>query len=292
MCESAYTGTQNEMIVFKYDKTFEGLLTAVFDAYARRTFPDVLLEEGDPGPLFVTEEYTVVTDPERSGRVWRALEKRLPKEVCNMLMFAWLSEEQGVDMMLMRYMRRVFDVPAPGDASKCAHGKSGADTGIGLCRNLAAAGIATDFSDPDILRVKQLALKISHERQFLTMFTRFQKGGDNTYFAPVSPRYNTLPLAIPYFRDRFGDQLWLIYDIKRRYGFYYDLATVTEVTMEDDGHLLDGKLDETLMAEDEKLFQSLWKTYFKSMSIKERINPRLQRQHMPRRFWKLLTEMQ
>ena len=31
------------MTVFVYDKTFEGLLTAVFDAYSRRSFPDLLL---------------------------------------------------------------------------------------------------------------------------------------------------------------------------------------------------------------------------------------------------------
>jgi probable DNA metabolism protein len=253
------------MIVFRYDKTFEGLLTAIFDAYARRAFPDELLAGGDPGPLFVTEEHTVITDLEKSGRVWRAIEKHLPKEVCNMLLFAWLAEEEGVDMMLVRYMRRAID---------------------------STNDVATDFSDPDILRVKQLAQKVSNERQFLIMFTRFQKGGDDTYFAPVAPRYNALPLAVPYFRDRFGDQRWLIYDIKRRYGFYYDLETVTEVTMEDDSHLLGGKLDERLMAEDEKLFRSLWKSYFNSMAIKERINPRLQRQHMPRRFWKLLTELQ
>ena len=35
------------MIIFVYDKTFEGLLTAVFDAYSRRTFPDLLVTEGD-----------------------------------------------------------------------------------------------------------------------------------------------------------------------------------------------------------------------------------------------------
>lgn len=253
------------MIIFRYDKTFDGLLTAVFDAYARRTFPDALLSADDPGPLFVTDEHTVVTDASKSGRVWQALLKKLPKEVCNMLMMAWLSAEDEVDAMLLRYMRRVFD---------------------------SREQVATDFSDPDILRVQQLARKVARERLALIQFTRFQKGGDNTYFAPVAPRYNALPLSIPYFRDRFGDQKWLIYDIKRRYGFYYDLETVTEVTMEDDGHLLDGKLDESLMAEDEKLFQSLWKTYFNSMAITERINPKLQRQHMPRRFWKLLTEMQ
>ena len=38
------------MIAFIYDKTFEGLLTAVFDAYVRKSFPDVLLAEGEPLP--------------------------------------------------------------------------------------------------------------------------------------------------------------------------------------------------------------------------------------------------
>ena len=40
------------MNVYIYDKTFDGLLTAVFDAYFRKTFPDFLLSEGDALPLF------------------------------------------------------------------------------------------------------------------------------------------------------------------------------------------------------------------------------------------------
>lgn len=319
------------MIVFRYDKTFEGLLTVVFDAYFRGAgrkggyFPDVLLSPEDVAPLFVNEEHTVVTDPEKSGRVWRGLEKRLSKEVRNMLFYSWLSEEPGVDAMLVRYIRRVFDQPR-NESRK------------------AAPSVATDFSDPDVLTIKKLAQRVSWERERLMQFTRFQKGGPDpaaasaanvfpattttaadpasvginapadeatdetavgfgkymaaggydgaTYFAPVSPQYNALPLAIPYFRDRFRDQKWLIYDIRRRYGFYYDLETVAEVTMDDDAHLLAGQLDEAMLAADEKLFQSLWKSYFNSMAIAERINPRLQRQHMPKRFWHLLTEMQ
>jgi probable DNA metabolism protein len=278
------------LIIFRYDKTFEGLLTAVFDAYARRMWPDLLLAEGEVAPLFTREDHTVITDSEKSTRVWAALTKKLPRDVCNMLTMGWLSEADGVDMMLARYMRRVVDEPKQ---------------------------IYTDFSDPDILRIKQLALKVSYEREHLMQFTRFQKGSDlpgrnadgdsgyaedasgnvagsygagATYFAPVSPRYNALPLAIPYFRDRFRDQKWLIYDIKRHYGYYYDLHEVTEITMEDDAHLT-GELDPTLLADDEKLFQNLWCKYIDSMAIAERINPRLQRQHMPRRFWPLLTEM-
>ena len=44
------------------------------------------------------------------------------------------------------------------------------------------------------------------------------------------------------------------------------------------------------MAEDEQLFQQLWRTYFKTIAIKERINPKLHRQNLPVRFWKYLTE--
>ena len=40
------------MTVFRYDKSWEGLLTAVFDAYARRQFPERLLADGEPLPLF------------------------------------------------------------------------------------------------------------------------------------------------------------------------------------------------------------------------------------------------
>ena len=39
-------------------------------------------------------------------------------------------------------------------------------------------------------------------------------------------------------------------------------------------------------------FQQLWKTYFKSTTIKERLNPRKHKQDMPVRYWKYLTEKQ
>ena len=53
--------------VYIYDKTFDSLLTAVFDAYFRKTFPDALLSEGDALPLFCDELHTVVTDEENTG---------------------------------------------------------------------------------------------------------------------------------------------------------------------------------------------------------------------------------
>lgn len=253
------------MLVFFYDKTFEGLLTAVFDAYSRKTFPDQLLGEGDIPPLFMEDSYTVLTQEDKSIRVWTALEKKLSKQACNMITYAWLSEEEDCDDLLFRYMRKTID---------------------------SRVSIETNFGDKDVLELHQIARKVSHEGHYLEMFVRFQKAADDIFFAPVAPVYNALPIVINHFSDRFSDQKWVIYDTKRRYGYFYDLHTASEITLEDDNHLLNGKLDESLMAEDEKLFQELWKGYFKAMTIKERINLRLQRQHMPKRFWKYLTEKQ
>lgn len=96
---------------------------------------------------------------------------------------------------------------------------------------------------------------------------------------------------IPYLQDRFADQKWLLYDLKREYGYYHDLSTITEVHFEQkEGHLQSGFLDESIMDQDEKLFQKLWQTYFKAITIKERLNPKLHRQNLPARFWKYLTE--
>ena len=38
--------------------------------------------------------------------------------------------------------------------------------------------------------------------------------------------------------------------------------------------------------------QELWRTYFKAICIKERLNPRKQLSDMPRRYWKYMTENQ
>jgi probable DNA metabolism protein len=99
----------------------------------------------------------------------------------------------------------------------------------------------------------------------LIEWVRFQKAADDIFFAPVSPNHNSLPFKLEHFTDRFADQKWVIYDTKRNYGYYYDLKTVTEMTLDSKDFFPEGKLAEKLMAEDEKLFQELWKGYFKSM---------------------------
>lgn len=98
---------------------------------------------------------------------------------------------------------------------------------------------------------------------------------------------------IEHFEKRFADQKWIIYDTRRNFGFYYDLKSTEEVTFTNSAvNPSNGKINSDLLDKDELLFQDLWKAYFKSMCIKERFNPKLHKQLLPKRFWKYLIEKQ
>lgn len=251
------------MIVFRYDRTFEGLLTVVFDAYSRKSFPERLIGPGEPVPMFAREVLDSTTDPVRAERVWKGLRKKLPRRLRNMLLHVWLSESVRADELLLRYMRKIFDSPERKSA---------------------------DFTDADVLAVHDIARTVSREAHHLIQFARLRKMADGSYYAPVSPKCNALPLAVGYFRDRFADQRWLVYDLKRRYGYAYDLHEVREVVFESLSGAPSERLTDDLLDADELAFQRLWKSYFDALAISERFNPRLQRRQMPARFWKYLIE--
>ena len=68
----------------------------------------------------------------------------------------------------------------------------------------------------------------------MKQFLRFQKAKDGTYLGVIQPDHNVLPLIIDHFKDRFNDQSFLIFDARRRYGFYYDKEDVNRITFCDD----------------------------------------------------------
>ena len=255
------------MMVYIFDGTMDGLLTAVFDAFAMHEQPETLLTEGETLPLFCGRTQTVHTDEEKARRVWTGLEKKLSREAMKLISVSWLSELKELNGHLFRYICKVFT---------------------------AGKGIERHFADPDVLAVTNIARKVLHEQLRMKQFIRFQKAKDGTYLGVVSPDHNVLPLIIDHFQDRFNDQPWLIYDAKRHYGYYYDGKAVIRVTFEDETSvpfdLSNGKMHEEVLSENDKIFQDLWRTYFKAICIKERMNPKKQLSDMPRRYWKYMTE--
>ena len=258
------------MLVYTFDGTFDGLLTAVFDAFALHQQPEMLMGKGDVLPLFAEEVHPVTTADDKAQRVWTGLEKQLQKEALRLISVSWLSELRELPSPLFHYICKVFR---------------------------QKRDISHNFADADVLAVTNIARRVLHEQLRMKQFIRFQKAKDGTYLAVVSPDHNVLPLIIDHFQDRFNDQPWLIYDARRHYGYYYDGGkAVIHITFEHEDEvpfsLADGKLNDEVLSSDDHLLQDLWRTYFKAICIRERMNPRKQLSDMPRRYWKYMTEKQ
>jgi probable DNA metabolism protein len=254
------------MLVFVYDGTFEGLLTCIFEGYNQGRFPDAIYPLGKHPIDIFSETAEVAADSEKATRVWKGVIQKLSAKNRQLLYYAYLSEAEGIEMKILRFAQRLFSEK----------------------RN-----IETDFGDPDVLDVVQHARKVKKEAMRMMQFVRFQHTKDGLYFCGIEPLYDVLPLVLGHFRNRFADQHWLLYDLKRNYGAFYDMKTVDEVELsssEINRHT--GQVSGNVLNESDIIYQTLWKSYFEHISIRERKNLRLQRQHMPRRFWKYLTEKQ
>lgn len=256
------------MLLYIHDGTFAGLLSAVFDAYTSKRFPDALLRTNDLPPLITREVHQVAAQPDKAGRVYNGLSRRLGTEALERLQSAFLSGEDGTDDLLFRYIRKIFDTP-----------------------NF----MENDLADNDVLAVLRLARKVQAELHRTLGFVRFQETTQGVYFAPVRPRNNLLPLLVPHFAKRLADRPWILYDLKREYGVHCENGLCSDVHLDApltrylNAHK--GRLDATLAADAEPLFQELWRSYCTATSIRERTNPTLQRRCMPLHSREFLTEM-
>jgi len=253
------------MVIYRFDSSFDGLLTAVFDSYQRKEEPDLLCGMEAQLPLFYDALHDVVTDAGKAARVWEKLRSKLSGGALSAFATAFLTDNEDYPTLAMRFARRAV---------------------------VSEGSIERDFSDPSVLAVLKECRRVRCEAHRLPQFVRFQKAVDGTYFAMIEPAFDVLPMVISHFRDRFGDQKFIIYDHVRDYGFHFDGNELSRITLTSGGmHLATGKLAPELMDPDEQLYQQLWRAYVRYTAIVERTNLRKQRQDMPVRFWKYLTEM-
>ncbi|MDB5193428.1 MAG: domain often clustered or fused with uracil-DNA glycosylase [Segetibacter sp.] len=245
-----------------YDGSFEGLLTAVFEAYEYKfeQVKIVLQKHFQPSPF--DKEHRCITDERKAERVWKGLKQKLSAAACAQLYKAFLSEDAGIENTLLQYIQHAFSHPQ---------------------------SIESDFSHPAVLLVSRTAKKVYREKHRMEAFIRFQLVKDNLYYAICQPDFNVLPLIEKHFKDRYADQRWLIFDSYRKYGIYYDLTEVNNVefTFSEDSSTDDAS---SAWHESEEMYQVLWQQYFSSVNIAARKNTKLHVQHMPKRYWKYLPE--
>lgn len=253
------------MTVVEYDGCFMGLLSSIFEIYECRLIQVNIVKQGYAMQDVFAERRCVDTNKEKAGRVWKGLKKKISATALRQLYWYFLSEENGFENKLYRYIAYAFS---------------------------NTESIEQDYTNETVLRIVQTVKKVGREKHRMEAFVRFQLTKDNIYYATVEPDFNVLPLIAPHFKSRYADQNWIIYDLKRKYGIYYNKHSelVEEITI--NWEHSDATISGDIFQPGEEMYQLLWKDYFKSTGISERKNMKLHIQHVPKRYWKYLTEKQ
>jgi len=248
-----------------YDGSFEGFLSAVFLVFERKLTATniVSIQQFEP-QLFGVEE-KVISETNKADRVWKGLKQKLPQRNIYQLYSAYLSEQKNIENRLLDYIKTLFN---------------------------SEISIATDYSNPSVLKIAQVAKMVGREKHRMEAFVRFKLTKDGIYFSNISPDFNVLPLISKHFEKRYADQKWIIYDLHRKYGLYYDLNSVSEINLELSEDFDSSISDSNYFTNEELDFENLWKDYFKSVTITSRKNKALHERHVPKRYWKYLSEKQ
>lgn len=249
------------MTIIQYDGSWPGLLTAIFEVYEYK-LADTKIVKGAEAvqQSLLAKHHQVYTDETKAERVKKGVVGKVGAKAWQELYLAYLSEMDDAADLILRVVQYYID---------------------------AVMKVSKNYAHEDILRLKQINKSVSRERHRFKAFVRFKRLQDGLYFAKIEPDFNVLPLIVKHFKDRYADQSWLIYDVKRGYGVLYDQSSVTEVQFDE----LPTDQEVGLFSDEhEPLYDDLWRRYFKSTNITERKNTKLHLQHVPKRYWKYLNE--
>ena len=248
--------------VLQYDGSFDGLLTAIFYVYENKLSSVQIQLESKPIPMF-SNCVQIDTEADKADRVWKSLKAKSKNSLS--FYYTYLSERDDMERVLLDYAQYVFD---------------------------SKKNITGDYGHDAVLQVAKIAKSVGREKHRMEAFVRFRLTKDNIYFATIEPDFNVLPIILKHFKSRYADQQWIIYDLKRKYGLFYNLNEVKEIDFEFSNEFKATETSRDFFAPEEMDFQELWKNYFKSTNIKSRKNMKLHIRHVPKRYWKYLSEKQ
>lgn len=242
--------------IYIYDGTFEGLLTIVFDSFIKKVIPLGIVSKEDVEPNFLNSFLEFSTDYEKSARIFNGIVKNISYDTLYNCYYAFLSDVKNKEINILKYLLNGFVV---------------------------GPKIETMLSIDFVFNVHSMRKKMLGEAHKLKGLLRFIEIKDNLFYASIHPSNNVIENLGHHFIRRLPAQNFIIHDKIRNIAFIYNGK---EYQIVDASSL---KID-CISAEEEK-YEDLWRAFFTTIAIKERTNPRLQMQFMPKKYWQDLIEL-
>ena len=252
----------NEIYLICED-SLEGVFTGVYDAYLlKKTHEQIhlLLGEVENYRLFATYR-ECMPDEEKAVKVGRCILREFGEEtylaVCRALAAEAEDKAEAVYKTIV--------------------------TGLSMKNRRALMG---NLADSYVHRTFELARFTANEAHFHIEFLRFQELESGLLYAKIGPKTNLLTFIVPHFADRLPLENFVIHDEVRGLFAVHPAKS--------DWYLVTGdkefQLQEQVFSKGEEKYSELFSHFFHTIAIKERTNPGLQRNMLPIRYRKYMTE--
>ncbi len=240
------------MTIYIIENDVEKLYTAIFDCWNKSNF--TLVNKQDE-VILGDQIINIAPDEEKCSRVLKKifkLDKNVVKDICLLLR----NNINNTPQIIFNYVKILV-----------SYSKS-----IKQLKHLK-----------EVIEFDAVKHKILREIDRMYGFLRFMVTEEGYFYAPYSPDNDITSLIAPFFARRLANESFVIHDIKRKKACFYTNGTI-----------IMRNIDETVitLSHSEIDFQSLWKEYYKSVTIDERLNQRQMLLYMPRRYWKFLPEIE
>lgn len=246
------------------EDSIEGIFSGVYYIYEKKYEKrgiELKVEGNNQNyELFIIDEFVPV-DMENAVKVARTVQNKFGQEVYYTLLRTALSKEK--------------DYKAQAIFGTIQYGIS----------NNVATDLLNYLKRKEIYQVFQLNRTVANEANKFLQFIRFQELFNGVLYAKIAPENNVLPLLAEHFTDRLKNENFMIYDENRKMALVYNREKHWEIY---ENIIIEE--EQLQMAECEENMKKLWKTFYESIAIKERSNLELQRQLLPLKFRKFMTE--
>ena len=231
-------------MILVYDGTFEGFLSLVYEVYYEKLKP-IKIYKTLPNKIIFEEIKTIKTIELNSIKVLDAIKAKFPKEILEKILIIFVCDSKEFEMVLLEYII----------------------IGFKEVKQLFNINLESIFY---LNNLEKELFKNIHK---MTGFIRFEELEDGTLYAKVESKFNVLYFLGKHFLKRFNNQNFIIHDLNRKIAFIKieNNYSIQEVAF----------FDEPNYSSNEQKFQKLWKSFFSGVTLKERINPKLQRQLVP-----------
>ena len=240
-------------MILVYDGSFEGFLSLVYEVYYKKLKP-IKIYKTLPNEMIFEEILELNTSKDNAIKVLNAIKTKFPKELIQRILNIFMCDSKEFELYLLEYII------------------------IGFKETKQLYNI----NNSCVFYLNSLEKELFRNVHKLTGFVRFEELEDGTLYAKVESKFNVVYFLGKHFLKRFNNQNFIIHDLNRKLAF---------VKMQNDFSVQEvAFFDEPNYSSNEQKFQKLWKSFFSAVTIKERINPKLQTQMVPLLYRTYMSE--